>query len=87
MKRDKIPDSFYRFAGNLDMEDLLGTGSEFDLAIAVGVDGLEADERSKLAAYLKRLLEEQSSAEIRSEERRVGKECLSVCRSRWSPYH
>ena len=23
----------------------------------------------------------------RSEERRVGKECLSVCRSRWSPYH
>ena len=24
---------------------------------------------------------------IRSEERRVGKECLSVCRSRWSPYH
>ena len=22
-----------------------------------------------------------------SEERRVGKECLSVCRSRWSPYH
>ena len=23
----------------------------------------------------------------RSEERRVGKECTSVCRSRWSPYH
>ena len=23
----------------------------------------------------------------RSEERRVGKECLAVCRSRWSPYH
>src|SRR3546814_21082487 len=32
------------------------------------------------------------SAEIgrsagRSEERRVGKECVSTCRSRWSPYH
>src|SRR3546814_11183959 len=24
---------------------------------------------------------------IRSEERRVGKECVSTCRSRWSPYH
>src|SRR3546814_7981118 len=26
-------------------------------------------------------------ARIRSEERRVGKECVSTCRSRWSPYH
>ena len=25
--------------------------------------------------------------EVRSEERRVGKECLRLCRSRWSPYH
>src|SRR3546814_1149292 len=26
-------------------------------------------------------------ADHRSEERRVGKECVSTCRSRWSPYH
>src|SRR3546814_4519365 len=26
-------------------------------------------------------------ARRRSEERRVGKECVSTCRSRWSPYH
>src|SRR3546814_15810763 len=25
--------------------------------------------------------------QYRSEERRVGKECVSTCRSRWSPYH
>src|SRR3546814_16477918 len=25
--------------------------------------------------------------DFRSEERRVGKECVSTCRSRWSPYH
>ena len=25
--------------------------------------------------------------DLRSEERRVGKECVSLCRSRWSPYH
>src|SRR3546814_2147862 len=27
------------------------------------------------------------SGEFRSEERRVGKECVRTCRSRWSPYH
>src|SRR3546814_11574019 len=27
------------------------------------------------------------AARARSEERRVGKECVSTCRSRWSPYH
>src|SRR3546814_8687811 len=27
------------------------------------------------------------SRKRRSEERRVGKECVSTCRSRWSPYH
>src|SRR3546814_2119566 len=27
------------------------------------------------------------SGDGRSEERRVGKECVSTCRSRWSPYH
>src|SRR3546814_6838204 len=29
----------------------------------------------------------RSSAPHRSEERRVGKECVSTCNSRWSPYH
>src|SRR3546814_11947922 len=28
-----------------------------------------------------------ASPQRRSEERRVGKECVSTCRSRWSPYH
>ena len=35
-------------------------------------------------------LEKQTNVHIdwtRSEERRVGKECLRLCRSRWSPYH
>src|SRR3546814_19481755 len=27
------------------------------------------------------------ASRCRSEERRVGKECVSTCRSRWSPYH
>src|SRR3546814_12400087 len=29
----------------------------------------------------------QALAGVRSEERSVGKECVSTCRSRWSPYH
>src|SRR3546814_20215921 len=35
-----------------------------------------------VAAY-----DEHAAAYERSEERRVGKECVSTCRSRWSPYH
>src|SRR3546814_12025528 len=29
----------------------------------------------------------RTDSNSRSEERRVGKECVSTCRSRWSPYH
>ena len=36
------------------------------------------------AAQVKELREMTGA---RSEERRVGKECLRLCRSRWSPYH
>src|SRR3546814_13713037 len=32
-------------------------------------------------------LRDGAKAFRRSEERRVGKECVSTCRSRWSPYH
>ena len=32
-------------------------------------------------------LGEEECIRLRSEERRVGKECLRLCRSRWSPYH
>src|SRR3546814_12040205 len=38
--------------------------------------------RGNVATRLKKLAEGE-----RSEERRVGKECVSPCRSRWSPYH
>src|SRR3546814_15275251 len=33
------------------------------------------------------IYKENGSDWTRSEERRVGKECVSTCRSRWSPYH
>ena len=50
------------------------------------------------ASYLKRengrfsfpqvkLSDFKGQKNVRSEERRVGKECSELCRSRWSPYH
>src|SRR3546814_3223289 len=43
--------------------------------------------RSEHAAALVRCDKVLRIVETRSEERRVGKECVSTCRSRWSPYH
>src|SRR3546814_4142942 len=40
---------------------------------------------SKLQVELKNF--QADAKKTRSEERRVGKECVSTCRSRWSPYH
>src|SRR3546814_17971977 len=37
--------------------------------------------------YLARVHWSAAGDTLRSEERRVGKECVSTCRSRWSPYH
>ena len=38
-------------------------------------------------AFLKASTASRRALRRRSEERRVGKECLRLCRSRWSPYH
>src|SRR3546814_17575201 len=54
---------------------LQGIFTERDLLIRVIARGLDPD-----ATQLKEVM-------TRSEERRVGKECVSTCRSRWSPYH
>ena len=41
----------------------------------------------KQADFLAAANQEGGGEHDRSEERRVGKECLRLCRSRWSPYH
>src|SRR3546814_11515904 len=48
---------------------------------------LALDPRLVLVGPDRRLLVIDEEARHRSEERRVGKECVSTCRSRWSPYH
>ena len=44
-------------------------------------------EREKEGEYWVERHVESAQMQKRSEERRVGKECLRLCRSRWSPYH
>src|SRR3546814_19724991 len=39
------------------------------------------------AGRLRTVLQDLAAPPNRSEERRVGKECVSTCRSRWAPYH
>src|SRR3546814_10353348 len=51
--------------------------SIWQICSALGVMKMEAG-RAVIIAY---------TMPLRSEERRVGKECVSTCRSRWSPYH
>src|SRR3546814_13817162 len=71
-----------------------------DAEEVIGVDRIDRVDRvehqqgrltpvQRLAADLERqlLVERQRHVPIRSEERRVGKECVSTCRSRWAPYH
>src|SRR3546814_18648433 len=49
-----------------------------DIQCALGLSQMK-----KLGRFVAR----RAALADRSEERRVGKECVSTCRSRWSPYH
>ena len=53
-----------------------------DIAIHLKLNKQDYDER-----WLCIPIQEGIKYRFRSEERRVGKECVSTCRSRWSPYH
>src|SRR3546814_4206410 len=48
---------------------------------------VQSEDRLQQEKKLGIQLAELRAREARSEERRVGKECVSTCRSRWSPYH
>src|SRR3546814_19793621 len=49
----------------------------------------DADDQLALEALsrLPEIMDRTTAPSRSSEERRVGKECVSTCRSRWSPYH
>src|SRR3546814_2013627 len=69
---------------------LLNEGFEAQQAVSTFGERLLAKGARSFRAQLgKRLVRMGFDRELasRSEERRVGKECVSTCRSRWSPYH
>src|SRR3546814_16141587 len=59
--------------------------SDLLVATLVLAKASEGADMAKAAALVEALL--GATPGSRSEERRVGKECVSTCRSRWSPYH
>src|SRR3546814_9164034 len=48
---------------------------------------IPALESCHAVSYAMKLAKKMREDQNRSEERRVGKECVSTCRSRWTPYH
>src|SRR3546814_18653409 len=51
-----------------------------------GEIGLTPEELDQLFALVGKIRAAEGDV-VRSDERRVGKECVCTCRSRWSPYH
>src|SRR3546814_20623292 len=76
------------------VEQVNAFGSLGPAAQVPGAEGSAGDQPAHLRQLLA-LLPVRNGPDVlrvrrgapRSEERRVGKECVSTCRSRWSPYH
>jgi putative ABC transport system ATP-binding protein len=63
-----------------------GSGKSTALMVTTGLEKADRGRVEVAGTDLGRLGED-GLALFRSEERRVGKECRRLCRSRWSPYH
>src|SRR3546814_16171205 len=81
-------------AGDIKQRDDANETLETTLIGITSAEIIEADLRQKTAFVTVKFVSEQVNVTrdaegriVRSEERRVGKECVSTCRSRWSPYH
>src|SRR3546814_17215160 len=78
-------------AGDSDLSAKTPTMTQSVVAVA-GVDWFRANSRvmglyGSLESGWPRMQRAKGGTRARSEERRVGKECVSTCSSRWSPYH
>ena len=80
MEKRKVDGAVRSFVGSLVNILLL-------ILLFLSIVGALGIEMTSFAALLASAGVAVGMALSRSEERRVGKECHSVCRSRWSPYH
>ena len=73
---------YYSFVVEADVTDVAGETHSGTMSLPLGTKptALTCDLPQKVRA-------DEMPKVTRSEERRVGKECPSECRSRWSPYH
>src|SRR3546814_2567403 len=65
--------------------NILGTYNVFDAARRHGAGPIVYASSNHAIGFYTR--DDRLDADVRSEERRVGKACVSTCRSRWSPNH
>src|SRR3546814_12344537 len=70
-----------------DIVPATGVSDDELMMIAVAVESLSDHPLAKAIARDGRQFLDETPTPTRSEERRVGKECVSTCRSRWSPDH
>src|SRR3546814_11376610 len=75
--------------GEIGRRDFLRTAALLGVsaATASSLIGITLDPGPAIAAETPKFGGNLRVSMNRSEERRVGKECVSTCRSRWSPYH
>src|SRR3546814_18827117 len=71
----------------VERQHFRGNGTEHRTGAAVLVECI--DTKPRQSGNFEREIDFEKFFVIaaRSEERRVGKECVSTCRSRWTPYH
>ena len=69
-------------AGDAAGTDAAASASDMNVMLETPVESLDPQQATDGTSF-----EVIADYTDRSEERRVGKECVSTCRSRWSPYH
>src|SRR3546814_9611069 len=65
----------------------ISRGKPFQGAAAIDIPCVIVCRQAEIPDEIDHEEEHARPKDKRSEERRVGKECVSTCRSRWSPYH
>src|SRR3546814_12469399 len=81
----RLPAGLHQLGGAAAEHRLFAEQVGFGLLLEGGADGVLARTTEAGAIGQRKLL--GPAGVVRSEERRVGKECVRTCRSRWSPDH